>query len=223
MQLIQPEIKKLKDKYKNNMQAMQKAQQELFRKHNYNPMSGCLVALIQLPIFIGLYSSLRVDVDLRDAPLISEAVRWCSNLAAPDMLFDWRAFMPDMVTCGVGMLGLGPYFNILPVFSVVLMILQFKMFTPPATDEQSATQQKVMQYMFIFMGFMFFKVASGLCLYIITTTLWGLAERQFLPKTAPAAAADEPSDGPEKKRWPWSSPDEDDDRRRRRKRNRGRK
>ena len=48
-------------------------------------------------------------------------------------------------------------------------------------------QQKVMQYMMIFMGVMFFKVASGLCIYFIASSLWGLAERRFLPKTAPAA------------------------------------
>ena len=45
-------------------------------------------------------------------------------------------------------------------------------------------QQKIMQYMMIFMGLLFFKVASGLCIYFIASSLWGLAERQFLPKTA---------------------------------------
>ena len=223
MQVIQPELKKLQEKYKNNMEARTKAQQELFKKHNYHPMSGCLVLFIQLPIFMGLYRSLMVDVELRDAPLIAEAVRWCSNLAAPDMLFDWHRFMPEMVNCGTGFFGLGPYFNILPVFTVLLMVLQQKMFMPPATDEQSAMQQKVMKYMMIFMGVLFYKVASGLCLYFIASSLWGLGERQFLPKTAAAGAADEPSDGPEKKRWPWSSSNEEEDRPRRRKKNRGRR
>jgi YidC/Oxa1 family membrane protein insertase len=176
-----------------------------------------------MPIFLGLYRSLMVDVELRDAPLIAEAVRWCSNLAAPDMLFDWHWFMPEMVNCGTGFLGLGPYFNILPVFTVLLMVVQQKMFMPPATDEQSAMQQKVMKYMMIFMGVLFYKVASGLCLYFIASSLWGLAERKFLPKTGTAAAeADEPSDGPEKKRWPWSS-SEEEARPRRRKRNRDRR
>ena len=68
-------------------------------------------------------------------------------------------------------------------------------------------QQKVMKYMMIFMGLMFYKVASGLCLYFIASSLWGLAERKFLPKTA---AGD--GDGRRRrrtarksKRWPWSS------------------
>ena len=60
---------------------------------------------------------------------------------------------------------------------------------PPPADEQAAMQQKVMQYMMIFMGLMFFKVASGLCIYFIASSLWGLAERRFLPKTAPLAGA----------------------------------
>ena len=71
MQELQPEIKKIQEKHKKDMEARTKAQQELFRKHNYNPLSGCLVLFIQLPIFVGLYRSLMVDVELRDAPLIT--------------------------------------------------------------------------------------------------------------------------------------------------------
>ena len=71
MQLLQPEIKKLPEKHKNNAEARAKAQQELFRKHNYNPLSGCLPIFIQMPVFMGLYRCLMVDIELRDAPLIS--------------------------------------------------------------------------------------------------------------------------------------------------------
>ena len=56
---------------------------------------------------------------------------------------------------------------------------------PPPTDEQTAMQQKMMKYMMVFMGFMFFKVASGLCLYFIASSLWGITERKMLPKTLP--------------------------------------
>lgn len=95
--------------------------------------------------------------------------------------------MPDWVNGGQGIFGLGPYFNLLPILTIVLFIAQQKMFMPPPTDEQSAMQQKIMQYMMIFMGLLFFKVASGLCIYFIASSLWGLGERQFLPKAAPAA------------------------------------
>ena len=183
MQELQPQIKVIAEKYKSNPQERQRAQMELFRKHNYNPLAGCLPMFLQLPIFVGLYRSLMVDVELRDAPLISQAVRWCSNLAAPDMLLDWSHIMPEFVTKGQGFFGLGPYLNILPLFTIALFLWQQKMFMPPPTDEQTAMQQKMMQYMMIFMGFMFFKVASGLCLYFIVSSLWGIAERKLLPKT----------------------------------------
>jgi YidC/Oxa1 family membrane protein insertase len=57
------------------------------------------------------------------------------------------------------------------------------MFMPPPTDDQAAMQYKMMQYMMIFMGVMFFKVPSGLCVYFIASSLWGIAERKLLPKT----------------------------------------
>ncbi|HEX4129125.1 MAG TPA: YidC/Oxa1 family insertase periplasmic-domain containing protein [Pirellulales bacterium] len=184
MQELQPEIKRITEKYKNNMEARSKAQQELFRKHNYNPLSGCLPMFLQLPIFIGLYRSLSVDVELRLAPLISESVRWCSNLGAPDMLWYWEPYLPAYFAAPSGWLG--PYLNVLPLVTIGLFIWQQKMFMPPPADEQAAMQAKMMQYMMVFMGVMFFKVASGLCMYFIASSLWGIAERKLLPKTKPA-------------------------------------
>lgn len=183
MSELQPELKKLADKYKNNLEARSKAQQDLFKKHGYNPFSGCLPLVIQMPIFIGLYRSLSVDVELRQAPLFWEGVAWCSNLAAPDMLFRWEAAMPGFV------LGwLGPYFNLLPLFTVGLFLVQQKMLMPPPADEQARVQQQTMQIMTVFMGVLFFKVASGLCLYFIASSLWGLAEKKLLPQTVAARA-----------------------------------
>jgi YidC/Oxa1 family membrane protein insertase len=89
----------------------------------------------------------------------------------------------------VGFFGLGPYFNLLPILTIVLFIWQQKKVMPPPTDEQQAVQQKVMQFMMIFMGFLFFKVASGLCIYFIASSLWGLAERRYLPKMTPPATS----------------------------------
>jgi YidC/Oxa1 family membrane protein insertase len=209
MQELQPEIKRIAEKYKNNPEAKVRAQQELFRKHNYNPLSGCLIILLQFPVFIGLYRGLAVDVELRQAPLISESIRWCSNLAAPDMLFPWHGFMPGFVTDSpssglLSILFLGPYFNLLPVLTITLFILQQKMFMPPATDDQQRTQQKMMKFMMVFMGLIFFKVASGLCLYFIATSLWGLAERKLLPKTSRSGSGD--SSTPAKPKPPAPKP-----------------
>ena len=200
MQELQPEIKKIQEKYKKDMEGRTKAQQELFRKHNYNPLGGCLVMFIQLPIFVALYRSLMVDVELRQAPLLSDAIRWCSNLAAPDMFFDWSGFMPGLIKNGIGLFGLGPYFNILPIATVILFLWQQKKLMPPPADEQAAMQQNIMKYMMIFMGLLFFKVASGLCIYFIASSLWGLGERRFLPK--PDKDATQTRDKPQPKSKP---------------------
>ena len=197
MQQLQPEIKKIYEKYKNDLEGRTRAQQELFRKHNYNPMSGCLIIFLQLPIFVALYRALMVDVELRQAPLFSEAIRWCSNLSAPDMFLDWSRIMPDFVNRGQGFFGLGPYLNVLPIITIALFLWQQKKMMPPPADEQAAIQQKVMSFMMIFMGLLFYKVASGLCLYFIVSTLWGMAERKFLPKALPSdQTAAKPSETP---------------------------
>ena len=206
---LQPEIKKLQEKYKKDLEARGRAQRELFQKHNYNPMSGCLVVFIQLPIFIGLYRGLMVDVELRGSSLFGTLIPWCSNLAAPDMLFNWMSFMPGFITSGIGMFGLGPYFNLLPILTIFLFIAQQKLFMPPAVDEQQAMQQKMMKYMMIFMGLLFFKVAAGLCIYFIASSAWGLCERKLLPKPAHKTAAADAKVATPKRERPWPSRDAD--------------
>jgi YidC/Oxa1 family membrane protein insertase len=192
MQELQPEMKQINEKHKGNNEARARAMQELWRKHNYNPMGGCLLALVQLPIFIGLYRALMIDVELRGAPLFGKAVRWCSNLGAPDMLYDWSGWMPGFIA-DPGHGWLGPYFNVLPIITIALFLVQQKMFMPPATDEQTAMQQKIMTYMMIFMGFLFYTVASGLCLYFIASSLWGIGEKKLLPKLIGASPAKTPA------------------------------
>ena len=66
--------------------------------------------------------------------------------------------------------------------TIVLFIVQQKMCTPPPTDDPQRMQQRVMKYMMVFMGVMFFKVPSGLCVYFIASSLWGIAERKLIPK-----------------------------------------
>lgn len=190
MQELKPEMDRINEKYKGKPEDRTRAMQELWRKHNYNPFSGCFVLFLQLPILIGLYRSLMIDVELRQAPLLGKSIAWCSNLAAPDMLAHWKdwAFMPQFITAYKGFGSLGPYLNILPLFTVALFLWQQKMFMPPATDEQTRTQQKMMKYMSVLIGYMFYTVPSGLCIYFITSSLWGIAERKLLPKTAAAGS-----------------------------------
>ena len=195
MQKLQPEIAKLKEKYADNPQEMMTAQQALFKKYGVNPLSGCLPIFIQMPIFIGLYRALSIDVSLYGAPLFSQSIRWCSNLAAPDMAFNWSDFWnrigwESFNMSGRGFLSmfcLGPYLNLLPVVTIALFLIQQKLLVPPVVgDDAQAKQQRsmrrMMTFMMIFMGFMFFKVPSGLCLYFIVSSLWGLLERRMIPK-----------------------------------------
>ncbi|MEM8946169.1 MAG: YidC/Oxa1 family insertase periplasmic-domain containing protein [Planctomycetota bacterium] len=183
MQELRPEMDKIKEKYKQDMQKQSQATQELYRKHNINPLAGCLPLFIQMPIFLGLYRALMVDVELRQAPLLGDAIRWCSNLAAPDMFYDWSWFMPSSVNNGEAFIvGLGPYLNVLPLITAGLFLLQQKMFMPEPTNEQAAMQQKIMKYMMLVMGLLFFKVAAGLCIYFIASSIWGIVERKMLPK-----------------------------------------
>ena len=186
MQELQPEMKAITEKYKNDPEKRTRATQDLWRKHNYNPMGGCLLVFIQVPIFMGLYRSLATDVELRQAPLFSSAIRWCSNLAAPDMFWDWSQYLPAFLTAPEGWLG--PFLNLFPLATIGLFLWQQKLFMPPAVDEQQKMQQQVMNYMMWFMALMFFKVPCGLCLYFIASSLWGIAERLWLPKTLPATA-----------------------------------
>jgi YidC/Oxa1 family membrane protein insertase len=190
MQQLAPEMKRIAEKYKNDMEKRAAAQKELFAKHHYNPFGGCLLMLIQLPIFIGLYRALSVDIELRQASLIP-GLSWCANLAGPDMLLYWKPYLWSFLADETGWLG--PYLNVLPIITIFLFLLQQKMFMPPATDDQTRMQQQMMKFMMIFMGVLFFRVPSGLCVYFIASSLWGVAERKLLPPVGTPADAQQPS------------------------------
>jgi YidC/Oxa1 family membrane protein insertase len=183
MQEIAPELKKINDKYKDDMEGKLRAQREFQKRVGFNPLAGCLPALLQLPIFIGLYRTLSVDIELRQAAF-SPSLQWASNLAGPDMFYYWGDWLMDYFS-GRGTGWLGPYFNILPILVVILFLIQQKMFMPPPTDEQQAITQKVMTYMTFLMALFFFRVPAGLCIYFITSSLWGIAERIIVKKTIP--------------------------------------
>ena len=86
------------------------------------------------------------------------------------------------------MLYLGPFFNLLPVIAVGFMVVQQKMMAPPPQNEEQEVQQKTMQIMMGVMGIFFYKVAAGLCLYFIASSLWGVVERKMLPKKSVAVS-----------------------------------
>lgn len=166
MKVLAPKLKEIQDKHKDKPEEFAKAYRAFQKKYNYHPMVGCLPALLQLPIFYGLYTSLYQAVDLRLAQFL-----WIDNLAAPDALFEFGFTIPwfQFTT-----------FNLLPILTVILFVVQQKMFTPPPTSEEQAMTYKMMNYMMIFIGVMFYRVPAGLCLYFISSSLWGICERSIL-------------------------------------------
>jgi len=187
MQALAPEMKKIAEKYKDDLQARSQATSELQKKHGVHPLSSCWPVFLQMPIFLGLYFAMQESIHFRLANFL-----WVENLAAPDMLFWWTEHIPWISTPdNLGtMFYLGPFFNILPMVAVALMMVQQIQTMPPALDDQTRQQQKMMKYMTIVFGVMFYKVAAGLCIYFIASSLWGCAERMLLPKKKVA-----PSDG----------------------------
>jgi YidC/Oxa1 family membrane protein insertase len=185
MQELAPKLKELQEKHKEDKQKLMQEQMKLYRQHGVNPLGTCWFLLLQMPIFMGLYWALQESVHLR---LAAFWPTWIVNLSAPDMLFRWGEWIPIISHRGsyeggfLSFFYLGPYFNLLPIIAVTLMILQQKMYTPPPADEQQAMQQKMMKYMMIVFCLFFYKVAAGLCLYFIASSLWGFAERKLVPK-----------------------------------------
>ena len=181
MQALAPQLKALKAKHGDDKQAFAADQMRIFRENGVNPFGSCWVVLLQMPIFMGLYFSLQESIQFRLAEFWPT---WITNLAAPDMLVEWGKHIPLLSRDQDygGLIYLGPYFNLLPIFAVAFMVAQQKMMTPPPADKEQEIQQKMMRFMMIFFGLFFYKMAAGLCLYIITSTIWGFAERKFLPK-----------------------------------------
>ncbi|MBC7819175.1 MAG: membrane protein insertase YidC [Planctomycetaceae bacterium] len=172
MKEIQPRLAELKAKYPDDKQKFAEEQMKLFAETGFNPLSGCLPVLMQLPIFIGLYQALSSSVDLRRAPFL-----WFDNLAAPDAL----VFLPFKMPF------LGNEFNLLPIITTSLFLFQQKMLMPPPTDEQTRMQAKVFFWMTLMMGFMFYHVPAGLCVYFIASSVWSMGERKLLDRMAPPA------------------------------------
>jgi YidC/Oxa1 family membrane protein insertase len=182
MAALKPEIDKITLKYKDNPQLLQQEKTRLMLSSGVNPLSsmgGCLLMFAQMPIFMGLYFCLQESIFFR-----LDNFLWIKNLAAPDMLLWWTEAVPwaTAATDMGGMIYVGPYLNVLPIIAVTLMFINMKVSSPPPTDEQQEMQQKMMKYMMVFMGFMFYKMAAGMCVYFTISTSWGLIERYLLKK-----------------------------------------
>lgn len=144
MQVLAPEMKALKEKYKDDMQKFTKKQWELYRKHKVSPMSGCLPMAIQMPVFIGFFTMIRSAIELRGARFL-----WIADLSKPDTLF----MIP----------GTNFPFNLLPLLMGGSMLWQSHL-TPPSPGMDPA-QAKIMRYMPLMFLVFLYNYSSGLALY----------------------------------------------------------
>ncbi len=162
MQLIQPQMTKLREHHKKNPEKLNKEMMELYKKHKVNPFGGCLPMVLQIPIFIALYVALSKSVIL-----INSHFLWMKDLSSPD-----RVYLPFTLPF------VGNYIHLLPLLMVGAMVLQQKLtqIKMDGQDPATAAQQKMMAVMMpIVFGFIFYQMPSGLVLYWLTNTVIMLA------------------------------------------------
>jgi YidC/Oxa1 family membrane protein insertase len=192
MQKLAPEMEKIKKKYADDKEALQREQMKLYKNQGLAPMLGCLPMFLQMPIWISLWGSLSVAVELRHAAFLPV---WITDLAAPDVIFSWSN--PVVLPLIGGMIGPVRSFNLLPLLLTVAMFLQAKLnpqmtgATAAPTKEQEA-QQKMMRVMMpAMMLLLFYNAASGLTLYIMTSTFAGVIEQMVIRRHIQAKQAAE--------------------------------
>ncbi len=153
MQELQPKIAALREKYRDNPQKMNIETMELYKKHQINPLGGCLPMLLQMPVFIGLYQVLWRSVSFKGANFL-----WIKDLSEPDRLFLLPVFLPFI----------GNEINLLPVLMIFVMAIQQKLTAKSmgGVDPAQIAQQKMMAVIMpVFLGAIFYHFASGLTLY----------------------------------------------------------
>lgn len=170
MQLLAPEVEGLKEKYGKDPQELQKKMMELYKERGVNPMGGCLPMMLQMPVFITLYRMLWSAYELRGAPFIL----WITDLSEPDQLLH----LPFMA--GIPFLGMFEYLNLLPILMGLSMVLSQKMM-PTSGAAQNPQQKLMMTLMPVFFSFICYRMASGLNLYIFTSTVLGMVQQRFIP------------------------------------------
>ncbi|MCS7150315.1 MAG: membrane protein insertase YidC [Caldimicrobium sp.] len=158
MQDLQPVFQKLREKYKDDPQALQREMMNLYRTHKINPFSGCLPILIQIPVFIAFYNILLMAIELRHAPFLL----WINDLSSPERLY-------------LGSFEL-PLIGGIPILTLLMgasMFVQQKL-TPTTMDP---TQEKIMLILPIFFTILFINFPSGLVLYWFVNNLLSIGQQ----------------------------------------------
>jgi len=153
IQQIQPRLKRIQARYKDNKEEMQKKTLEIYRKEKVNPMSGCLPMVIQLPIIIVIWRALLYASELIH---LSPGFLWVPDLSLHD-----------------------PYFILVVVTTLIMMAQQY--FMSPMTTTDSKGPQKYMGYFFpLLMAFMLWRFPAGLWLYYLLTTAAQVGQQAFV-------------------------------------------
>jgi len=208
MQRIQPLISAAKEKFKHDKRQQQQEVMKIMREQGANPLGGCLPMLLQLPIFIGLWRALYQDVSLRHAPFLL----WINDLSKPDNL------VPLSPGSTIPILG-WTAINLLPLLCAAAMIGQQRMM-PKSSDPQAQQTQKIMMFMPVLFAFLLYNMPSGLMVYFLVSSLFGMLEQRHirgrLDAVAAAAAADAPPPVPVEQKRQKPAPQRSKKRRRKR-------
>ena len=156
MQQLQPLVKQINNKYKGvTMRDPRKAKQNeelqaLYKKYQVNPMGGCLPILLQMPFFFAFYKLLTVAIEMRQAEWL-----WVADLSNPETLA----------------------IRVLPLAMVATQFWSQALTPTPTTD---AMQARMMKFMPLIFGFIFYQFQAGLVLYWLTTNCVGIGQQLLL-------------------------------------------
>lgn len=161
---VQPKLKELQEKYKDDKVKLQKEVMETYRKEKINPAAGCLPVLIQIPIFFSLYKVLNIAIEIRHAPFIG----WIKDLSAPDPLtISVISGMPIPSLLDIG---------IWPIFMGLSMYIQQKLNPAPTNPDQA----RVMALLPLIFTFMLGHFASGLVIYWTLSNLLSIIQQKAI-------------------------------------------
>jgi len=166
MQKLQPMMARIREKYKDNREQLNREMMALYKTYKVNPLGGCLPMIIQIPVFFALFRILGSAIELRHAPFMF----WINDLSAPDRLFNFAFKIPFM----------SPPYGI-PVLTLLMgasMFIQQKM-TPTPGDP---TQAKLMMFLPIIFTFMFINFPSGLVLYWLVNNILSIGQQYQIQK-----------------------------------------
>ena len=164
MKKVQPKLKELQEKYKDDKVKLQQEIMETYRKEKINPAAGCLPVLIQIPIFFSLYKVLNIAIEIRHAPFVG----WIQDLSAPDPLtISVLTSLPIP-----GLLDIGVW----PILMGISMYIQQKLNPAPANKDQA----RIFALMPLIFTFMLGHFASGLVIYWTLSNLLSIIQQKAI-------------------------------------------